>query len=232
MYEGDTKIKNSSKTIRAVKFGPLGSTKASTKSASMRDTQKNEYEILHILDFDPTRKRMSIIVNDLKSNTKVLFCKGADNFVFKKCSADSDIVSCSRAITEFSKKGWRTLALSYRILTETEYEFYENLLIQSNNDIENRETRMSAAFEEIESNLVLVGATAIEDKLQDEVEDTLESLRMAGLKIWVLTGDKVETAINISNSCKHFSPEMNKLVMNELKTENEVQKILNLFANQ
>ena len=80
------------------------------------------------------------------------------------------------------------MALTYRILSETEYEFYDNLLISSSNDIANREIRMSAAFEEIESNLVLVGATAIEDKLQDDVEDTLESLRKAGLKIWVLTG--------------------------------------------
>ena len=91
---------------------------------------------------------------------------------------------------------------------------------------------MSAAFEEIESNLVLVGATAVEDKLQDDLEDTLESLRMAGLKIWVLTGDKVETAINISSSCKHFSPDMTRLMMSELKDANEIEKILIFFSKQ
>lgn len=89
-----------------------------------------------------------------------------------------------------------------------------------------------AAFEEIESNLVLVGASAIEDKLQDEVEDTLESLRMAGIKIWVLTGDKVETAINISSSCRHFSPEMIQLPMTNLKLKIEIEKILNFFFKQ
>jgi magnesium-transporting ATPase (P-type) len=180
VYEGDTKVKSSSKTIRAVKFSPR-------KSNNQRG-ERRTYEILHILDFDPTRKRMSVIVNDMKSNEKILFCKGADNFIFKKCRADCNVESCSKSITYFSKKGWRTLALTYRILSETEYEFYDNLLISSSNDITNREIRMSAAFEEIESNLILVGATAIEDKLQDDVEDTLESLRMAGLKIWVLTG--------------------------------------------
>lgn len=175
---------------------------------------------------------MSIIVNDLKSNQKIIFCKGADNFIFKKCRADCNVESCSKSITFFSKKGWRTLALSYRILSETEYEFYDNLLVNSANDIANREERMSAAFEEIESNLCLVGATAIEDKLQDDVENTLESLRMAGLKIWVLTGDKVETAINISSSCRHFSPDMVKLIMTDLKEKSEIEKFINFFSKQ
>lgn len=55
--------------------------------------------------------------------------------------------------------------------------------------------------DEIEQNFTLIGSTAIEDKLQDEVEDTIKSLKSAGIKIWVLTGDKIETAINIGFSC-------------------------------
>ena len=57
----------------------------------------------------------------------------------------------------------------------------------------------------IEKNFNLVGSTAIEDKLQDEVSETIEFMKMAGIKVWVLTGDKIETAINIGISCRLLS---------------------------
>lgn len=54
---------------------------------------------------------------------------------------------------------------------------------------------------EIETDLLLLGGTAIEDKLQDNVGQTIKQLKETGIKIWVLTGDKVETAINIGYAC-------------------------------
>jgi magnesium-transporting ATPase (P-type) len=66
-------------------------------------------------------------------------------------------------------------------------------------------------MDEIEKNLEVMGVTAIEDKLQDGVPETLSALREAGVKVWMLTGDKVDTAINIGYSCSLLATEMTVL---------------------
>ena len=67
--------------------------------------------------------------------------------------------------------------------------------------MEGREREMNKLQDEIEKDLIIIGCTAIEDKLQDQVGETIAALRLAGIKVWVLTGDKVETAVNIGYSC-------------------------------
>lgn len=166
-----------------------------------------EYELLHVLEFDSKRKRMSIIIRCLQSNEILLFTKGAEDSIFKCCIA-GDVEQCDRDITNFSILGWRTLAFAYRVLSLTELEEYDHLLMDAYNDINLREEKLSKAFDIIETKLILVGATGIEDRLQEDCDKTLAALRRAGIKIWVLTGDKKETALNISNSCKHFSADM------------------------
>ena len=74
--------------------------------------------------------------------------------------------------------------------------------------IDNREALLEKVYNQIEKDLVLLGATAIEDKLQDGVPRTIANLRKTGIKIWVLTGDKQETAINIGYSCQLLSDEL------------------------
>ena len=97
------------------------------------------------------------------------------------------------------------MALAYKELTEADYAAIKAMLTSAYNDIVARNRLIGEAFELIESGMTLIGSTAIEDKLQEDVALTLETLRRGGIKIWVLTGDKTETAINISNACKHFS---------------------------
>ena len=142
--------------------------------------------------------------------------------MFAKCS-HGDIIGCNASINDFSKKGWRTLALAYKNMNEKEYEAYNILLTEAYNDIKNRDEKLMQAYEQIESDLVLVGATAIEDRLQEDVPKTLEALRMGGIKIWVLTGDKKETALNISYSCKHFTYDMKKLFLTDLQEMEEIK---------
>ena len=72
---------------------------------------------------------------------------------------------------------------------------------------------MEQAQSQIEVNLEIVGATAIEDKLQDEVGETISVLKQAGINIWVLTGDKIETAINIGYSCQLISEKLDKIII-------------------
>lgn len=193
--------------------------------------QIKRYKVLQILEFDSTRKRMSIILRDLQTNKIVLFCKGAENFIFKKC-VKGNIQSCNADIKTFAEEGWRTLAFSFRVLSEEDYRKVESLLNDAYNDIVNREKKMEEAYEKIESDLELIGASAVEDKLQENVAETLESLRRAGIKVWVLTGDKKETAINISQTCKHFSVVMIKLIITDLKTTEEIKKKLEIFAQE
>lgn len=112
------------------------------------------------------------------------------------------------------------------------YDLAKNLL-------ENRAQKMKELQEEIEKDLALVGATAIEDKLQKDVDITIKALKLAGIKVWVLTGDKIETAINIGYSCGLLDNSLNIYIIEE-KTEvkleenfnrisEEIEKVLDIF---
>lgn len=219
-FEGDTKNRDSPNKLRRVYH---------TESKNRRT-----YEILHILEFDANRKRMSIIVKDNSSPSSShqyhLFCKGADSSIFKNCSNvnEADRV----AVQKFAHNGWRTLALAYRELTQSEYDQCERRIVDAYNDIMQRNEKMANVYDEIESNMVLLGSTAIEDKLQEDVVDTLETLQEAGIKIWVLTGDKLETAVNISQACGHFTDSMNKLTLTNMNDRESIEKSLNYFAER
>ncbi|CAF0999134.1 unnamed protein product [Brachionus calyciflorus] len=215
VYEGEEKCTESSDMIRKVKYAD----------------KIFKYKVLDILEFDSDRKRMSVILRDLQDDKIILLCKGAESSILKNC-VSGNIQSCDADIKTFAKQGWRTLALSYRYLTNEEYNQVEILLKKAYNDILNRKERLSEAFEKIESKLILIGATAVEDKLQEDVAYTLEELRRAGIKIWVLTGDKRETAINISHSCKHFSNNMIKLLMTDINQVESIKKRINFFQKQ
>lgn len=115
------------------------------------------------------------------------------------------------------------------MLDEGEYNQIDEMISKAYNDIINRKEALSACYEEVESGLELLAATAVEDKLQEEVSDTLEKLRKGGIKVWVLTGDKRETAINISNSCKHFTDSMIKLMLTDLKEQKNITARLEHF---
>jgi magnesium-transporting ATPase (P-type) len=109
---------------------------------------------------------------------------------------------------EFASEGLRTLVLGVRFLTEKESEDWMEVYKTAATSIKNRDEMLTDAALEIERNLHIVGATAIEDKLQDGVGDTIATLENAGIKLWVLTGDKRETAIEIGYSSHVLTPKM------------------------
>ena len=100
-------------------------------------------------------------------------------------------------LNKFASEGLRTLCLAKKDIDPAYFEIWKERLHEASTSLENREEKVDACYEEIEQNLVLIGATAIEDKLQDGVPQTIANLANAGIKLWVLTGDKQETAINI-----------------------------------
>ena len=118
-----------------------------------------------------------------------------------------------RALQEYATEGLRTLCIAYRDVSDAEYRQWSTIYDQAAQTINGRGDALDNAAELIEKDMFLLGATAIEDKLQDGVPDTIHTLQMAGIKVWVLTGDRQETAINIGMSCRLISESMN-LVQN------------------
>ncbi|GAW03664.1 phospholipid-translocating P-type ATPase [Lentinula edodes] len=159
-----------------------------------------KYELLNILEFNSTRKRMSVVLRRLDGDDGRVFLlmKGADNVVFDRLKAGVDQPLKDQTemhLSEFANEGLRTLTLAYKIVSDQEYEAWSHRYHEATVALDNREEKIDAVSDELEQNLRLLGATAIEDKLQEGVAETIADLKRAGIKIWVATGDKLETAI-------------------------------------
>ncbi|XP_035810461.2 probable phospholipid-transporting ATPase IM isoform X1 [Amphiprion ocellaris] len=185
------------------------------------------YQLLAILDFNNVRKRMSVIVRNPQGQIK-LYSKGADTIIFERLDPSSDDLMCttSEHLSEFAGEGLRTLALAYKDLDEDYFEVWMKKLLFASTVIENREDQLADLYEEIEQGMKLLGATAIEDKLQEGVPETIACLSLADIKIWVLTGDKLETAMNIGYSCNMLRDDMNEVFVISGHTLLEVQQQL------
>uniref|UniRef100_A0A8C4F9M3 Phospholipid-transporting ATPase n=1 Tax=Dicentrarchus labrax TaxID=13489 RepID=A0A8C4F9M3_DICLA len=152
------------------------------------------YTLLAILDFNNIRKRMSVIVRNPEGRIR-LYCKGADTVLLERlhpCNQELMNIT-SDHLNEYAADGLRTLALAYRDLSEDEWEAWSESHRCADKATNCREDRLAAAYEEIEQDMMLLGATAIEDKLQEGVPETIAVLSLANIKIWVLTGDKQES---------------------------------------
>ncbi|XP_046889573.1 probable phospholipid-transporting ATPase IM isoform X2 [Hypomesus transpacificus] len=185
------------------------------------------YQLLAILDFNNVRKRMSVIVRNTQGHIK-LYTKGADTIIFDRLdSSNEDLMyTTSEHLNEFAGEGLRTLALAYKDLDEDYFEEWIKKLHSARTVIENQEDLLNGLYEEIEQGLMLLGATAVEDKLQDGVPETIACLSLANIKIWVLTGDKLETAMNIGYSCNMLRDDMNEVFIISGDTLLEVQQQL------
>lgn len=175
------------------------------------------YELLNICEFNSTRKRMSAIFR-CPDGVIRLFCKGADTVILERLSQlepQPFVDATIRHLEEFASEGLRTLCIASRIVPDAEYESWAQQYYEASTALDDRSDKLDAVAELIEHDLFLLGATAIEDKLQDGVPETIHTLQNAGIKIWVLTGDRQETAINIGMSCKLLSEDMNLLIINE-----------------
>uniref|UniRef100_A0AAQ5ZK35 Phospholipid-transporting ATPase n=1 Tax=Amphiprion ocellaris TaxID=80972 RepID=A0AAQ5ZK35_AMPOC len=167
--------------------------------------------LLHILPFDSNRKRMSVVVRHPLTGQVVVYTKGADSVIMDLAETPKEhaqeIYSHIREQTQkhldsYAREGLRTLCIAKKCLDEEEYDVWLKDQLLAESSIENREELLLASAERLETNLTLLGTTGIVDRLQEEVPETIETLQRAGIKVWVLTGDKQETAINIAYACK------------------------------
>ncbi|KAE9554781.1 hypothetical protein FO519_001978 [Halicephalobus sp. NKZ332] len=183
------------------------------------------YEVLHLLDFDNVRKRMSIIVKGRNGKLK-LYCKGADTIIMDMLDTSTTPLlkdATTQHLDKFASDGLRTLCVAYKDVDEGYCRDWLARLKEASLDRFNKDEKIDELYTEMESGLILIGATAIEDKLQDGVPETIAKLSAANIKIWVLTGDKTETAINIGYSCRLLTEDMKEVFVVDGKEESEVE---------
>lgn len=159
-----------------------------------------EFDILQIFPFTSESKRMGIIVKDKRTGGITLYMKGADTVM-------ASIVQYNDWLDEetgnMAREGLRTLVVARKFMSEIDYYEFERRYSAAKLDVNDRSGSMKSVVAALlEKDMELLGLTGVEDKLQENVKSTLELLRNAGIRVWMLTGDKIETAINIAVSSK------------------------------
>ncbi|NWS63999.1 AT8B3 ATPase, partial [Chunga burmeisteri] len=180
--------------------------------------KKRTYKVLAMLDFNSDRKRMSVLVRDPQGTIR-LYTKGADTVILKRLQRQGPNETFTEmALDRFAEETLRTLCLASKEVSEVEYSEWSRRHCEASVLLQDRTRELDKLYEEMEQNLQLLGATAIEDKLQDGVPETIQLLKLGNIKVWVLTGDKQETAMNIGYACKLLTDDMEILEEKEISS--------------
>uniref|UniRef100_A0AAZ3RAT4 Phospholipid-transporting ATPase n=1 Tax=Oncorhynchus tshawytscha TaxID=74940 RepID=A0AAZ3RAT4_ONCTS len=194
-------------------------------TVELPDLGKLSFELLHTLGFDSTRKRMSVVVRHPLTDQITVYTKGADSVIMDLITLPSTddskgkrqrkiLYKTQNYLNLYAADGLRTLCIAKKVMTKEEYAVWLRHHLEAETAIQGREELLFQSALRLEINLHLLGATGVEDRLQDGVPETIASLRKAGLQIWVLTGDKQETAINIAYACKLLEPDDEIITLN------------------
>ncbi|XP_015219693.1 phospholipid-transporting ATPase IH isoform X3 [Lepisosteus oculatus] len=184
-----------------------------------RDDEIERFELLEVLNFDSVRRRMSVIVRS-STGEYYLFCKGADSSVFPRVISGK-VEQVKARVEHNAVEGLRTLCVAYKVLSREEFEEVCKKLNNAKLALQDRDKKLAEAYDVIERDFILLGATAVEDRLQDKAADTIESLHKAGMKVWVLTGDKMETAAATCYASKLFRRSTQILELTTKRTEEQ-----------
>ena len=175
------------------------------------NNEEQNFTLLNVLEYSSERKRMSVIIKNPEGKI-ILYTKGADSIIEKllniKSKNTDEFSSTHESLDKFAKKGLRTLMLAYKELSDDEYTNWNNKLEKLNKNINHTDEDISLLYDEMEKELNILGSTAIEDQLQDDVDKIIKAMMETGMKVWMLTGDKLDTAKNIAISCKLFEENM------------------------
>ncbi|KFQ53761.1 putative phospholipid-transporting ATPase VB [Nestor notabilis] len=201
------------------------------------------FDILYTLGFDSVRKRMSVVVRHPLTREIVVYTKGADSAIMDLLEdSDKDDISKEKRMKRIKEKtqkhldyyardGLRTLCIAKKVLNEDDFQKWANFRREAEAAIDNRDELLMETAQHLETKLTLLGATGIEDRLQDGVPDTIAALREAGIQIWVLTGDKQETAVNIAYSCKLLNQRDTVFTINT-ESKETCESLLNLTLEE
>ncbi|KAN0065397.1 putative aminophospholipid-translocase [Thecaphora frezii] len=202
------------------------------KSMSLKaaDGAVLSFEILEIFPFTSESKRMGIVIRESSTGELTFYQKGAD-VVMAKIVAQNDWLD--EECGNMAREGLRTLVVARRRLTSDSYAAFERAYKAARIQVEDRNEAMARVVSQhLENNLELLGLTGVEDKLQDDVKMTLELLRNAGIKVWMLTGDKIETATCIAISSKLVARNQYVHQVAKLKTPDAARGMLDFLRSK
>ncbi|KAG7393199.1 hypothetical protein PHYPSEUDO_011204 [Phytophthora pseudosyringae] len=175
-----------------------------------------EMEILHSFEFTSDRKKSSILCRE-SSGRIVLMSKGADSVILEALSESANkpsaVLEAKEQMKTYSANGLRVLCIAEREVSADEFRSWNSryLALKNNSTRGASEEELAQVISGLERRLVLVGVSAIEDKIQDGVPEALEKFRAAGIKVWMLTGDRADTATNVAHAVRLVSAEMRLL---------------------
>ena len=196
--------------------------------------KEKQYKILQKFDFTSERQCSSIIVEDNISKRKILYIKGSDRKIFNSLdeySLKNIHPKTKQHVDQFAKQGLRTLCYGFKYIKNNDYEKWEKEYIETKyKSMTNKELCgvLDLLINRIESNVVLLGVSALEDKLQNEVEKDIKKFIEAGINFWMITGDKMDTAESIGYSCGIFSEDCE---VYKIKDTNNVQQVINTMKD-
>ena len=167
----------------------------------IKDSADNfeEFEILANFPFSSDTKRMGIVLKNKKHGHIIYYLKGAENVMMKFVKKEY-VGYISENAENLATKGLRTLVLSQKIISQEDFDKWNGEYKEALTSMENRQEKITQVVSKLENNMEFLCVTGVEDLLQDDVAMTIDNLRNAGMKVWMLTGDKVETATCISIS--------------------------------
>lgn len=188
-----------------------------------------KYTVLQVFPFTSETKRMGIIVKDESSGEIVLYMKGADTVMAGKVEYNDWL---DEECSNLAQKGLRTLVVARKVLTQEQYNAFEDGYRAARTCLQERSSRVASVLESLESHLELLCLTGVEDRLQHNVKHTLELLRNAGIKIWMLTGDKEETATCIAQSSRLVCPGQAIHSMGTVESRQDAHQQLHLLRRK
>lgn len=205
------------------------SSSGSTASLNSLGNGNLKFQILQVFPFTSESKRMGIIVKDINTGEITFYLKGADVVM-------ASIVQYNDWLNEESgnmaREGLRTLVVAKKTLTNEQYNDFETRYNAARLSVADRITKVSAVTESLEREMELLCLTGVEDRLQDRVRPTLELLRNAGIRIWMLTGDKLETATCIAKSSHLVGRNQSLHVLKSVMTRTDAHLELNQFRRK
>ena len=218
--------------VKSARFQGYALTESGTSSIKrikLGDKETKDMERLCLMEFSSDRKRETVIMRD--GDKIKLYIKGADSIIEERLSKDVKkeiLQQCKNYVNKFSAQGFRTLFVGMKILTEEEYKIFSEKLNEANMSLEDKDKKVAEVYATVENNIFLLGTTIVEDKLQDKVPETIRDLRLGGIKIWMLTGDKMNTAYNIGLSCNLISKNMKTFSIEGIEPKkNDKMEIIN-----
>lgn len=170
--------------------------------------ERKVYEVLAVNPFNSDRKRMSVLMRDVQGGTYWIMCKGADNIMIPLCDiSEAESASVNQSLLNLSNLGLRTLVIAHKQIDKSDADSWLAKYKSAQLSTVNRSEEVARVGGLLEVDMELLGITAIEDRLQDEVPEVIADMTTAGIIVWMLTGDKLETAINIGHSCNLLLPD-------------------------